>query len=63
MSESVVWVLLFIPVLFLFVPLLSKSEGYMAGMFKTNDILKAAKMPQEAIHMSRSIDLIYFPIL
>jgi methane/ammonia monooxygenase subunit A len=63
MNESIVWVLIFIPVLFLFVPLLSKSEGYFADMFKTKDILQAAKMPPEAIHMSRSIDLIYFPIL
>ena len=63
MNENVIWVLLFIPILFLFVPLLSKGEGYFADMFKTKDILKAAKMPPEAIHMSRSIDLIYFPIL
>jgi len=51
MNESIVWVLIFIPVLFLFVPLLSKSEGYFADMFKTKDILQAAKMPPEAIHM------------
>ncbi len=63
MDESIVWVVIGIPVLFLFVPLLSGPNGFLTGMFQTNEILKAAKMPPEAIHMSRSIDLIYFPIL
>ena len=31
MNESVIWVLLAIPVLFLFVPLLSKAEGLFTG--------------------------------
>ncbi|MDL1867455.1 methane monooxygenase/ammonia monooxygenase subunit A [Betaproteobacteria bacterium PRO4] len=32
-------------------------------MFRTEEILKAAKMPPEAVHMSRLIDAVYFPIL
>src|SRR5690242_16096213 len=32
-------------------------------MSRTDEIIKAAKMPPEAVHMSRMIDVIYFPIL
>ena len=32
-------------------------------MSRTDEILKAAKMPPEAVKMSRMIDVIYFPIL
>lgn len=33
------------------------------AIFKTDEIMKLAKMPPEAVSMSRHIDLIYFPIL
>ena len=32
-------------------------------MSRTDEILKAAKMPPEAVKMSRYIDAVYFPIL
>ena len=32
-------------------------------MSRTDEILRAAKMPPEAVKMSRMIDVIYFPIL
>jgi len=33
------------------------------AIFKTDEIIKLAKMPPEAVSMSRYIDLVYFPIL
>jgi len=62
MNEFLLALIYIVPLLMV-LTLLTKGEGLLAGVFRTNEILKAAKMPPEAIHMSRLIDAVYFPIL
>jgi len=61
--NDILLVLIYVVPLLMVFTLLTKGEGMFAGVFRTNEILKAAKMPPEAIHMSRLIDAVYFPIL